>query len=324
MPTLTRRSAMLAMASTAFVPLTARAAGWPERPITIIVSRPPGGATDYAGRIVAQKMGDALPVPVVVENRSGATGSVGAAAVARSQPDGYTLLVAPISVFSVNPWFQPDLQFDPTKDFDLITAPIRCGNVLVAHPNYPVNSVAEMIAALKKDPGKITFASSGAGSTEHLCAVLFWQKTGTQGLHVPYRGAAPAVSDLIAGHVDTAFENINSVIEQIRAGKLKALAVTSEQRQATLPNVPTLSELGVKGVDAYSWQGFAGPKGLPNDLKQRLYTIVRDGLNAPAMKKQIEDLGLEVFCNSPAEFEAFAAQELERWRVVIQTAGIKP
>ena len=324
MPTLTRRNALIALASTALAPLatSARAAGWPERTITVVVGFPPGSSTDFTGRLVAQKLAEALGTNVIVENRPGASGAIGAAAVARSQPDGYTLLVGSIAVFAVNQWLQPNMQYDPSKDFELITSPVRTANVLVANPKFPANNVAELIAAMKKTPAKITFATSGAGSSDHLSTVLFWQKSGALGLHVPYRGGGPALSDLLAGHVDVAFFNANLVLEQVRAGKLKALAVTSPQRQAHFPNIPTLTEVGVPGVDAFSWQGFAAPKGLPADIKEKLFTIVRDGFNAPATKKLIEDTGLEVFTNTPAEFEAFQAKESARWRDVIKEGGV--
>jgi tripartite-type tricarboxylate transporter receptor subunit TctC len=300
----------------------ARAASWPERAITIVVPFPPGGSTDYTGRLVAAKINEKFGQSVVVENRSGATGSIGAGAVARSQPDGYTLLVGSIAVFAVNPWLQPQLTYDPVKDFDLITVPVRAANVLIANPKFPANSVAELIAAMKKDPGKISFATSGAGASDHLAAVLFWQKSGTMGLHVPYRGGAPAINDLIAGHVDVSFQNANAVLEQVRAGKLKALAVTGTKRQATYPDTPTLTEAGVSGVDAYSWQGFAGPKGLPADVKAKLFAAVRDGFNAPDTKKQLEGMGFEVFTNTPEEFDKFLAQELVTWRDVIKNGNI--
>jgi tripartite-type tricarboxylate transporter receptor subunit TctC len=300
----------------------ARAASWPERAITIVVPFPPGGSTDYTGRLVAAKINEKFGQSVVVENRSGATGSIGAGAVARSQPDGYTLLVGSIAVFAVNPWLQPQLTYDPVKDFDLITVPVRAANVLIANPKFPANSVAELIATMKKDPGKISFATSGAGASDHLAAVLFWQKSGTMGLHVPYRGGAPAINDLIAGHVDVSFQNANAVLEQVRAGKLKALAVTGTKRQATYPDTPTLTEAGVPGVDAYSWQGFAGPKGLPADVKAKLFAAVRDGFNAPDTKKQLEGMGFEVFTNTPEEFDKFLVQELATWRDVIKNGNI--
>jgi tripartite-type tricarboxylate transporter receptor subunit TctC len=318
--TMSRRAVLALAAAAAVAP--ARAAGWPERPITIVVPFPPGGSTDYTGRLVAAKLNETFGQSVVVENRSGATGSIGAGAVARSQPDGYTLLVASIAVFAVNPWLQPQLTYDPTKDFDLITVPVRAANVLVANAKFPANSVAELVAALKKEPGKISFASSGAGASDHLAAVLFWQKSGTQGLHVPYRGGAPAINDLIAGHVDVSFQNANAVLEQVRAGKLKALAVTGSKRQQTYPDTPTLTEAGVPGVDAYSWQGFAGPKGLPADVKAKLFAAVRDGFNAPDTKKQLEGMGFEVFTNTPDEFDKFLAAELAVWRDVIRNGNI--
>jgi tripartite-type tricarboxylate transporter receptor subunit TctC len=208
------------------------------------------------------------------------------------------------------------------KDLDPITVAVRAPNVLVTRPDFPASSVAEFVALLKKQPEKITFATSGAGSSDHLTAALFWQKTGTSGIHVPYKGGAPAITDLLAGHADVSFQNINAVIGHIKAGKLKALAITSDKRSPQLPQVPTLAESGVQGVDVYSWQAVAGPKGLPADVKKKLNEAIVAALNDPETRKRMEDLGFEIVANTPEQMAAFQAKELERWKQVIEVGKI--
>jgi tripartite-type tricarboxylate transporter receptor subunit TctC len=242
--------------------------------------------------------------------------------VKRAAPDGYTLLVASIGVYSVNPVLQKNMAYDPSKDFDLLTVAVRAPNVLVANPHVPANTVAELVAYLKKNPGKMSFASAGAGSSDHLTAALFWQKSGTSGLHVPYKGGSPAMTDLIGGQVDASFVNINTALPYIKSGKIKVLAVTGEQRAAVLPNVPTLSESGVHGVDIYSWQAVAAPKGLPKDVKAKLHAAIVAALNEPDIKARLVEQGFEVVGNTPEQFEKFQAAELARWRNVIEVGKI--
>ena len=297
-------------------------AAYPEKPVTIIVPFPPGGSTDMVARAIAPKLQEKLGQPFVVDNRAGATGAIGATAVKNAAPDGYTFLVASIGVYAVNPFIQKKLSYDPVKDLDPITVAVRAPNVLVTRPDFPAGSVAEFVALLKKQPEKITFATSGAGSSDHLTAALFWQKTGTSGIHVPYKGGAPAITDLLAGHADVSFQNINAVIGHIKAGKLKALAITSDKRSPQLPQVPTLAESGVQGVDVYSWQAVAGPKGLPADVKKKLNESIVAALNDPETRKRMEDLGFEIVANTPEQMAAFQAKELERWKQVIEVGKI--
>ncbi|NVO12619.1 MAG: tripartite tricarboxylate transporter substrate binding protein [Rhodoplanes sp.] len=320
-----RETALLAGAAAAAFLLSGRsamAAGWPDHPVTLVVPFPAGGSTDMVARTVGQKLNERLGQAFVVENRSGATGAIGATSVMRAAPDGYTVMVASIGVYATNPFLQPKLQYDPLKDFDLLTVAVRAPNVLVAYPKFPANTVAELVEALKKSPGKISFASSGAGSSDHLTAALFWQKTGTSGLHVPYRGGAPAISDLVAGHVDVSFQNINAVITQIKGGNLKVLAVTGDTRSPLLPNVPTLSEAGVSGADVFSWQAIAAPKGLPADIKTKLHAEIVAALNAPDVRPRMEELGFEIVANTPEQFRAFLVKELARWKEVIEVGKI--
>jgi tripartite-type tricarboxylate transporter receptor subunit TctC len=314
-------TAALALASAA-LPAAAQE-NWPSKPITVIVTFPAGGSTDSIARAIAPKVQQKLGQPLVIENRAGATGAIGAGMLKRAAPDGYTFMVASIAVYAVNPVLQKNLAYDPAKDFDLLTVAVRAPNVLVANPNLPVNTVAELIAHLKKNPNKLTFASSGAGSSDHLTAALFWQKSGTSGLHVPYKGGAPAITDLLGGHADVSFQNINAVVSHIKAGKLKALAITGDKRASILPNVPTLDESGIKEVDVYSWQAIAAPKGLPGHVKAKLHGAIVSALNDPEVKTKLVEQGFEVVANSPEEFSKFQAQELARWKNVIQTGKIE-
>ncbi|MEN7527140.1 MULTISPECIES: tripartite tricarboxylate transporter substrate binding protein [unclassified Cupriavidus] len=324
--TLLRRFAGVAIALAAGVTVSgvaqASSAAWPQKPVSIVVPFPAGGSTDTIARYLAQPLNEKLGQPFVIDNKPGATGAIGATFVKRAPADGYTMMVASIGVFAVNPFLQKSLQYDPAKDFDLLTVAVRAPNVLVANPNFPAKSLAELVAYMKKNPGKVTFATSGAGSSDHLTAALFWQKTGTEGLHVPYKGGAPAISDLLAGQVDVSFQNVNAVLQHIRTGKLKALAVTSGKRSAVLPDVPTMAEGGTKDVEVYSWQGIAAPKGIPADVKTRLHGAIVGALKDPAMQKKLGEQGFEVVANTPEQFVEFENQELKRWKTVIEQGKI--
>ncbi len=295
---------------------------WPQKAVTVVVPFPAGGSTDTIARMLAAPLNEKLGQPFVIDNRPGATGAIGATFVKRAPADGYTMMVASIGVYAVNPFLQKNLPYDPARDFDLLTVAVRAPNVLVANPNFPAKSLQELVAYMKKNPGKVSFATSGAGSSDHLTAALFWQKSGTEGLHVPYKGGAPAISDLLAGQVDVSFQNINAVLQHIRSGKLKALAVTSDKRSAVLPNVPTMAEGGVKDVGVYSWQGVAAPKGLPADVKSRLHGAIVNALKDEKMQQKLNEQGFEVVANSPEQFTQFENQELKRWKTVIEQGKI--
>lgn len=301
----------------------ALAADYPTKPVTAVVPFPAGGSTDSIARAIAPTFQATLGQPLIVDNRPGATGAIGATMVKRAAPDGYTIMVASIGVYSVNPILQKRIQYDPSKDFDLLTVAVRAPNVLVASASMKANTVKELIDHLKKNPNQVSFATSGAGSSDHLTTALFWQQTGTSGLHVPYKGGAPAINDLLGGHADVSFQNINAVIQHIKAGKMRALAITGNKRSPLLPDVPTLAEAGAPGVDVYSWQGIAAPKGLPADVKSKLHSTIVKALNEPALKNNLEAQGFEVVANSPEEFTKFQAEELARWRVVIEKGNIE-
>jgi tripartite-type tricarboxylate transporter receptor subunit TctC len=297
-------------------------AAYPDKPVTVVVPFPPGGSTDTIARTLAPRLATTLGQPFVVENQPGATGAIGATRVKRAPPDGYTILVASIGVYATNPFLQKGLQYDPAKDFDLLTVAVRAPNVLVVNPAIPAKNVAELIDYLKKNPDKVSFATSGAGSSDHLTAALFWQKTGTTGIHVPYKGGAPAISDLLAGHAQVSFQNINAVLGHIRSGKLRALAVTGDKRSPALPDVPTLAEAGVREVDVFSWQAVAAPKGLPRDVRDKLHGALVKGLQDPEVVKTLSDQGIEVVGNTPEQFDKFLNEELARWKRVIETGKI--
>jgi tripartite-type tricarboxylate transporter receptor subunit TctC len=315
------KKTILALLTGLFVAAGAQAA-YPDKPVTIIVPFPPGGSTDTLARMMTPKMSEKLGQPVVVENKPGATGAIGATQVKRSAPDGYTLLCASIGVWAVNPFLQKNLAYDPAKDFDLMTVAVRAPNVLVVNPSVPAKDVKELIAYLKQRPNKVTFASSGAGSSDHLSIALFWMTTGTNGIHVPYKGGGPAIADLVAGHAEASFQNLNVMTGHIKAGKLKALAVTGEKRSPLLPDVPTLEELGYKDMVVYSWQALGAPKGLPNEVRTAVQGAMMAALKDPDVAKKLTDPGFEVVASSPEEFAKFLQLELAKWKTVVEVGKI--
>jgi tripartite-type tricarboxylate transporter receptor subunit TctC len=222
----------------------------------------------------------------------------------------------------IGPHLIKNAGYDPLKDFDYITVAVQAPNVLAVPASSPHKSMADVLAYLKANPGKMSFASAGNGTSDHLTAELFWQQTGTTALHIPYKGGAPAMSDLLGGQVDASFMNINTGFTHIKAGKLRALAITSAKRSPLLPEVPTLEELGVKGAMVYSWQAFAAPKGLPADIKARLHEALVAALNDPQVKGKLLDIGFEIVANTPEQFTAFQASEFARWKTVIEVGKI--
>jgi tripartite-type tricarboxylate transporter receptor subunit TctC len=295
---------------------------WPDKPVTLLVPFPPGGSTDLIARVIAPKLQEKFGGTFLVENKAGAGGTIGAAAAKRAAPDGYTIFVSSLGPFVIGPHLMKGIGYDPLKDFDYLTVAVQAPNVLAVPANSPHKTVGDVIAYMKANPDKMTFASAGNGTSDHLTAEVFWQQTGTKAVHVPYKGGAPAMTDLLGGQVDATFMNINTGLNNIKAGKLRALGITGTQRSPLLPNVPTMEEAGVKNVVVYSWQAFAMPKGMPADIKAKLHAAIVAGLNDPTVKPKLLELGFEIVGNTPEQFTAFQAAEFARWKNVIEVGKI--
>ena len=300
----------------------ALAQAWPTKPVTMIVPFPPGGSTDMIARAVLPTVQSKTGGTFIVDNRAGAGGAIGAAAVKNAKPDGYTVLVSSLGPFVIGPHLLKNTGYDPMKDFDYVTVAVQAPNILAVRADSPYKSLADVIKYLKANPEKMTFASAGNGTSDHLTAELFWQETNTKGTHIPYKGGAPALTDLLGGQVDATFMNINTGMPHVKAGKIRALAITSTKRSPLLPDVPTMEELGYKGVTVYSWQAFAVPKGTPADVKAKLRDAIVAGLNDPAVKPKLLELGFEIVGNTPEQFTAFQAAEYARWKKVIEVGKI--
>jgi tripartite-type tricarboxylate transporter receptor subunit TctC len=313
---------LIAAATLTLAATVAAAQAWPSKPVTLLVPFPPGGSTDMIARTLGPKLQEKLGGTFIIENKAGAGGTVGAGQAKRAAPDGSTIFVSSLGPFVIGPHLIKGVPYDPLTDFDYITVAVQAPNVLAVPANSPHKSFADVMKFMRANPDKMTFASAGNGTSDHLTAELLWQETGTKATHVPYKGGAPAMADLLAGQVDATFMNINTGLPNIKAGKLRALAITSAKRSPLLPDVPTMDELGFKGVTVYSWQAFAAPKGLPADIKSKLHDAIVAGLNAPDVKPKLLELGFEIVGNSPADFTAFQAAEFARWKKVIEVGKI--
>ena len=299
----------------------ASAQPWPAKPIKVVVNFPPGGAADQIARVIGQPLSEALGQPVVIENRAGANGNLGGEAVAKSAPDGYTLLMSSGGMVSVNPHIYARMSFDPIKDLTPVAAAARVLVFLVVKPSLPVDNVQQFLAYTKANPGKLTFGSAGNGSSPHLAAELMKSQAGLFAVHVPYRGAAPALQDLLAGQLDFYFDP-GIGLNQVRAGKLKLLAVGSPKRSPLFPQVPTLDEAGLKGFDADTVFGFYAPAGTPPDVVSRLNREINRTLGLPAVRDRIQALGGESLVISAPEFAAKASEDSARFGAIIRERKI--
>ena len=299
------------------------AQAYPTKPIRIVVPFPAGGTTDVLARAAAQKLAETLGQPAVVDNRPGAGGNIGAELVAKSAPDGYTLLMGTVGTHAINPGLYPKLPYDHVKDFAPVILVAGVPNVLVINPALPVNSVPELIAYAKANPGKLNFASSGNGTSIHLSAELFKTIAGVQMTHVPYKGSAPALQDLVGGQVQLMFDNLPSSLALIKGGKLKALAVTSGARAAALPDVPTLAESGLPGFEASSWFGLLAPTGTPSSVIAKLNGEIAKWLATPEAKEKLLAQGANAAGGTAEEFAQFIAAETAKWQKVVKESGAK-
>lgn len=327
---LRRRDLLLATAVTATTTLApavafaqAPAGAFPSRPVRIVVPYTPGGSNDVIARLVGQRLQEMWPHPVVVENKPGAAGNIGANEVAKATPDGHTLLLTNINIVSMNPGLIERMPFDPQKDFAPISLLGTTSLALVVHPAVPAQNVQQLIALARRDPGKLSYASSGNGSPQHMSAEMFKAMTGTSLLHVPYRGAAPAIADLLAGQVQVSVGVVNQLIPHIRSGKLRALGVTSRKRLSNLPEVPTLDEAGVPGYESEIWLGLAAPAGTPPATIDFINQALRRVMAMPDIIEKLAAQGIDVQVSTPEQMRQRGVDDLKRWGDIIRSAGIK-
>ena len=319
---LIRAGARRSVLALALFAATASAQTYPTKPIRLVVPFPPGGVADLIARPLAEKLSSTLGQPVVVDNRGGATGTVGAAAVANAPADGYTLLLGTTNEIAMSPTLYKSLPYDPTKAFAPVAPVAEFPNVLVIGPSVKANSLKELIALAKSKPGKLTFASSGAGSTNHLTAELFKSIAGVDVIHVPYKGGGPALNDLLGGHVDAMFATLPSAVAHIKSGKLKALAVTGERRSGALPDVPTATEAGAPGLVVTTWNGVLAPAGTPPAVLERLHREVTAAASQADIKERYAAAGAETMTSSSDQFRNAIQKDYARWAQVIKQAGI--
>ena len=296
---------------------------WPAKPVKWIVPFAPGGTTDILARTIGEKLTVALGQPVIIENKPGAGGGVGADFTAKAAPDGYTIMGGTISTHAINASLYKTLPYDPVRDFVPITMIARVPNMLVVNPDIPAKSVAELIALLKANPGKYSFASSGNGTSQHLSGELFKSMAGIDMQHIPYKGSPPALQDVVAGQVAMTFDNITTAWPLAKGGKLRALAVTTAKRSAIAPDVPTLSESGLAGYEVGSWQGVFAPAGTPPAVSARLNTEIVKIINMPEVKEKLIALGAEPVGNSSEDFGAIVKTEVAKWAEVVKKSGAK-
>jgi len=298
------------------------AESFPTKPIRLVVASAAGGASDIVARLMADRLTQSLGQPVVVEAKPGANGNIAAELVASSPADGYTLMMGTIGVLAINPSLYKGVRFDPLKDFAPVARLVSFSNMLIVKPSLPVNSVAQLVDYAKRHPGRLRYGSPGAGGSPHMAMVVFGQMTATDLVHVPYKGAAPALTDLMGGHIDLAFSDPLLTLPHVRAGKVRALAVSGNARLATAPDVPTVAEAGVSGYAVSGWLGIVAPAGTPQDRIVKLNAALNDALALPDVRAKLVEQGSTVIAGTPQEFGSFIRSEFYRWKKVVDDARL--
>ena len=316
-------AAMCGAAAMTLAATVSIAQSYPAKPVRLVVPFPPGGPADSVARILAQKLTDALGQNVVVDNRAGATGTIGAGIVAKSPPDGYTLLLGTSNELAMSPGLFEKLPYEPTRDFTPLSNVINFPNILVVNPHLPARSVTELVALARAKPGQLSFATSGIGSTNHLTGVVFQEIEKVKINYVPYKGGGPAVTDLMGGHVDTMFATMPSVVPYVKSNKLKALVLTDNKRWTALPDVPSAKEAGVPGLIVITWNGVLAPAGLPDAIVARLNTDIGTVANSTDMKDRMRAQAAEIGTTTPEEFAAMLRNDYAKWSKVIKQAGLR-
>jgi len=305
------------------LPIAAAAQTYPSKPIRLICPFPPAGAVDIASRATAHELTKILGQTVTVDNKPGAGGNLGGAEAARSAPDGYTIFMTTSGIQSINPTLYAKMPFDPNKELAPVAALVSTNNVLVLHPSVQASSLKEVIALAKKEPGKLTYASSGNGTSIHMSGVMFTYMTGTDILHIPYKGSGPAVTDLLAGQINMMFDNIPSSLPHIKAGKLRAIATTGAKRDPALPDLPTIAEAGISGYESGVWFGLMVPAGTPKDIVAKLNAAAVQATKSPEFVKRMTDLGYQIISGTPEEMAAMNKRDLALWAPIIKASGAK-
>jgi tripartite-type tricarboxylate transporter receptor subunit TctC len=305
------------------LPIDARAQPYPSKPIRFVVPYPAGGPLDTVARLLGIRVAESTKQPVIVDNKPGAGGNIGADVVAKAPPDGYTILMGAVATHAINPTLYASIPYDPVKDFIPVTQIASTPNVLVVNPAVPAGNVREFIAYAKANPGKLNFGSGSTGSAGHLAGELFKTLAGIDMTHVPYKGAAPAMNDLIGGRIQVMFDNLSSSLAQMRAGKVRALAVTTAKRSALAPELPTIAESGLPGFDINTWFGIFVPAGTPGGIVERLHGEFTKALAAPDIREKMRDLGAEPVGSSPGEFAAYIRSEGDKYARIIKASGAR-